>query len=71
MVNSYLVTIPQGVTRFCRNEGIELSADTMELTLVRKKGLFQYELAGNTLAPHKDLKDLEGDYRVILALDFM
>lgn len=51
----------------CRNEGSDLATDdSFEVSVAnRKKGVYQYEFAGNLLVPHKDLQDLEGnDYMV-------
>eukprot|EP00911_Craspedida_sp_UC1_P002486 UC1_evm1s1847 len=61
----------RNVSLFCRNEGNDLAtSDTFEVSVAnRKKGVYQYEFAGNVLVPHKDLQDLEGsDYQDVQAM---
>eukprot|EP00051_Salpingoeca_urceolata_P025663 m.464125 g.464125 ORF g.464125 m.464125 type:complete len:883 (-) comp20356_c0_seq1:85-2733(-) len=64
--------IMKTVLGFCRNETHNLgSTDRFELTILRKKGLYNYEMAGNVLGPYKGggLRDLEDpDFKDISAM---
>lgn len=60
----------KGVTHLCRDEGADLSlTPDLDFTVVRKKGLYQFECSESGLLPHKTLKDLEdGAHKDTVAL---
>lgn len=62
--------ILKGALCLCRDEGSNLAlTPDLDFTVVRKKGLYQFEFSDTSLLAHKTLKDQEeGDHKDTVAL---
>lgn len=60
--------VVKGILMFCRDEGVDISAQTFNITAAKKKGIYQYEFFRTLIAQKGSVSLEDAEYRDVAAM---